>query len=499
MKGIMKRTILVITLLLVNSQFASAQSVIDVLVLYTNQANSGDIVAHAEEAVASLNESFTNSGLQNTVRARLAGAKSINRSEVNTTISSNLTWLSSTNNTLIQNLRNDHYADIVILMVTQIEHTGSGTIVGKANSVSPPREDKAFAVVSKNYAFQEESYTFSHEIGHIAGFRHHDYQDYLYQNKGYITASCSQGPKQFLSIMASENSFSTNDPKIKINRWSDKHHQIEVYSQGNGGGNDDDDKCPNPKECNKATNFTQSNSSCTRNFGTSYNNSKQGWIDHAPIISSFKTFPPPTNLAVITNNFGSPILSWSFNPTSEFDGYRVYRKQIGTHNQNCSNGSLSNYCLISEINSNSFTDWNVTNSGNEAKTFYYVVTAINNGVESSFSNVVSHQGDFSNFKQATEKTNKPSKFSISQNYPNPFNPSTRFELAVPEKVLATLKVYNIAGKEVATLLEGEINPGVYDFNFDGSSLPSGVYIAKFEGIGNSTANYNYEIKMTLLK
>jgi len=74
----------------------------------------------------------------------------------------------------------------------------------------------------------------------------------------------------------------------------------------------------------------------------------------------------------------------------------------------------------------------------------------------------------------------PEKFELSQNYPNPFNPSTNLEFRISNLEFVSLKVYDIAGKEVATLVN-EIKPaGRYQVKFDGSNLGTGVYFYKIE-------------------
>jgi Secretion system C-terminal sorting domain/Family of unknown function (DUF5689) len=72
-------------------------------------------------------------------------------------------------------------------------------------------------------------------------------------------------------------------------------------------------------------------------------------------------------------------------------------------------------------------------------------------------------------------TTVPEKFSLSQNYPNPFNPSTDIRYSVKENSLVTIKVYNVLGKEVSTLVNETLAPGTYQANFTGSNLSSGVY------------------------
>ncbi|MBM4171298.1 MAG: T9SS type A sorting domain-containing protein, partial [Ignavibacteria bacterium] len=69
----------------------------------------------------------------------------------------------------------------------------------------------------------------------------------------------------------------------------------------------------------------------------------------------------------------------------------------------------------------------------------------------------------------------PKEYSIS-NYPNPFNPSTTINYQLPENGFVTIKVYDILGKEVATLVNENKQAGYHKIDFDGSKLTSGIYI-----------------------
>ncbi|MDP3148656.1 MAG: T9SS type A sorting domain-containing protein [Ignavibacteria bacterium] len=93
-----------------------------------------------------------------------------------------------------------------------------------------------------------------------------------------------------------------------------------------------------------------------------------------------------------------------------------------------------------------------------------------------------------------EKNNLPTNFSLSQNYPNPFNPSTiiSYQLAVGSYV--SLKVYDVLGDEVATLVNGENTAGEYQVEFDGSKLVSGVYIYRL-----TTKDFDAVKKFVLMK
>jgi hypothetical protein len=82
-----------------------------------------------------------------------------------------------------------------------------------------------------------------------------------------------------------------------------------------------------------------------------------------------------------------------------------------------------------------------------------------------------------------EHNNIPEKFALYQNYPNPFNPFTVIKYDVPKNVKrqtsnVKLIVFDVTGKEIATLINGEREPGTYEVTFDARNLPSGVYFYK---------------------
>lgn len=78
-------------------------------------------------------------------------------------------------------------------------------------------------------------------------------------------------------------------------------------------------------------------------------------------------------------------------------------------------------------------------------------------------------------------------YSLSQNYPNPFNPVTTISYQIPTDGFVTLKVYDVLGKEVATLVNGQKLSGSYIVQFDGSNLSSGIYFYKIS-VGDAAAN-----------
>jgi hypothetical protein len=74
----------------------------------------------------------------------------------------------------------------------------------------------------------------------------------------------------------------------------------------------------------------------------------------------------------------------------------------------------------------------------------------------------------------------PESFFVDQNYPNPFNPATTVRFGLPHGSFVTVRVFDLLGQEVATLFEGWQNAGVYDLDFDASSLSSGVYFYRIQ-------------------
>jgi photosystem II stability/assembly factor-like uncharacterized protein len=94
-----------------------------------------------------------------------------------------------------------------------------------------------------------------------------------------------------------------------------------------------------------------------------------------------------------------------------------------------------------------------------------------------------------------DKTNgTPSKFNLEQNYPNPFNPTTIIKYEMPEAGFVSLKVYDILGREVQTLVNGNKIKGTYEVSFNGSNLASGVYLYKLKA-----GNFTSIKKMMLIK
>ena len=88
---------------------------------------------------------------------------------------------------------------------------------------------------------------------------------------------------------------------------------------------------------------------------------------------------------------------------------------------------------------------------------------------------IDFNGEFKYSEIVTVNADNPTKYSLDQNYPNPFNPTTTIKFSTPRKGFVTIKLYNIVGEEIATLINEEKAAGNYKIEFDATLLPSGVY------------------------
>ncbi len=88
----------------------------------------------------------------------------------------------------------------------------------------------------------------------------------------------------------------------------------------------------------------------------------------------------------------------------------------------------------------------------------------------------------------------PNQYTLEQNYPNPFNPSTKIKFSIPKESDVKLVVYNMLGQTVSTIYDGRLEAGTHYVEFNGSSIPSGIYFYRLEA-----ENFVKIKKMTLVK
>ena len=189
----------------------------------------------------------------------------------------------------------------------------------------------------------------------------------------------------------------------------------------------------------------------------------------------------PQNLIARLLSDGSIELSWSKNNVDpDVKNYQVYRSE--------SEGfTPDETTLISDLNDTGFVDTNVPS--NIISIYYKIITVDIHGNMSLPSDEASIT-----LVGVEDDDNIPLEYSISQNYPNPFNPSTIIRYSIKQTSQVILKLYDILGNEIATLVNEEKNPGIYEIEFDAYELTSGVYFYEIQA-----GPFNYIRKMSLIK
>lgn len=144
---------------------------------------------------------------------------------------------------------------------------------------------------------------------------------------------------------------------------------------------------------------------------------------------------------------------------------------------------------------------NIATQGNGATghNYSWIDNAVLNGRTYTY-NLVSVDVDGTRHDLATETATPsvngtlPNDYALAQNFPNPFNPTTEISFNILEAGIVTLKVYNLVGQEVATLVNGSIEAGAHTVAFDAANLTSGIYLYRLEA-----GSFSAEKKMVLMK
>ncbi len=192
----------------------------------------------------------------------------------------------------------------------------------------------------------------------------------------------------------------------------------------------------------------------------------------------------PQNLVAGAGD-GQVILIWAKNTVSDFLRYRIY-------------GDTTANPATAIDSTESSLDTTITVSGlDNGVAYYFRITAVDTAFnESDFSNEVSAMPT----ALAVEKSSGvPTSFALHQAYPNPFNPTTTIRFDLPHSVDISIVVYDLLGREVVPLVDGDMTAGYHQVIWDGRTasgreVPTGIYIARL-----ITPQYTKSIKMVLLK
>lgn len=196
-------------------------------------------------------------------------------------------------------------------------------------------------------------------------------------------------------------------------------------------------------------------------------------------VSHFAVIYAPTNLVLQRSGSSEITLTWNNNSAKE-DGTVIERAQSPD----------TSFAVIDTVKG-SGTDY-VDNTVEQGQAYSYRVKAYNDSLESAYSN------EASSLTGVREEGGIPTKYSLSQNYPNPFNPTTQIKFALPKSALTRLTVYDVLGRAVQTLIDGKLEAGYYEVNFDASKFPSGVYFYRIEAVQAAPLGRNFTETQKLL-
>ena len=182
-------------------------------------------------------------------------------------------------------------------------------------------------------------------------------------------------------------------------------------------------------------------------------------------LSNFSVTPSSNNVQI----------SWTTLTETNNSGFEIERKTETTDWIKIT--FVAGYGTSSEVHSYTFNDYNLSSDR-----YYYRLKQIDYDGSINYSDVVFIE------------ISVPSEFALDQNYPNPFNPTTKIGFHIAESEFVTLKVYDLLGNELATLVKENKPAGEYEVEFSAIGLTSGIYIYKLE-----TRNVIQTKKMILLK
>ncbi len=197
-----------------------------------------------------------------------------------------------------------------------------------------------------------------------------------------------------------------------------------------------------------------------------------------PIMSPSKLAGEPADNPVIVN------LTWEDNSDNEA-GFVIERRQIQGD---------PDFMVLDTVNANvaEYTDTSVSNYAS----YVYKMYAYNADTTSEYSDVAIVDIQFTGVE---DEELLPTEYSVSQNFPNPFNPSTSIKFALPEASKVTMKIFNLLGQEVSTLVNENYDAGRYEVQFNANRLASGIYIYSISAEGVNGNRFIESKKMTLLK
>ena len=228
-------------------------------------------------------------------------------------------------------------------------------------------------------------------------------------------------------------------------------------------------------------------------------NPNNGWTEDDILAAT----PPSKPMGIkidrtdCINKVRYPVITWSHNIEPDmlqgmnpvYKRYKIFRAHCDMNNVPGNFYEIGDTLIHKDVTP-SYIDYNTygscdENSGSTTDNrIRYKIKAVDNtalaSVYSDFVSIVTrylNKGDGDSMVPLTES---PKTYNLSQNYPNPFNPVTKINFALPKQGFVALKIYDITGREIQTLVSEVKQAGYYSVDFNGSSLSSGVYFYKIQ-------------------
>ncbi len=189
----------------------------------------------------------------------------------------------------------------------------------------------------------------------------------------------------------------------------------------------------------------------------------------------------PVELASFTGSFkdNHVVLNWFTKTEVNNHGFEVDRK--------IDDSNINNWTKIGFVEG--------SGNSNTQKNYSFEDKNVDNGTYDYRLKQIDNNGQFKYSSTTKVLINSiPKAYALNQNYPNPFNPSTKINFQISKLEFVSLKVYDVLGNEVSTLVNEKKSPGNYDVAFDASSLSSGIYFYQIKA-----GNFIQTKKMTLIK
>jgi hypothetical protein len=198
--------------------------------------------------------------------------------------------------------------------------------------------------------------------------------------------------------------------------------------------------------------------------------SLSGTVSNAALSSGATALPVELASITAAATNASATLSWKTTTETNNYGFEVERRTVGQT-------SLSDWTELGFVAGNG--------SSNVAHSYSYTDNSVSSGTYAYRLKQIDNDGTSSYSSEAEVTITVPLVFALNQNYPNPFNPTTTISFTLAKDGYTTLKIFDVLGREITTLVNGTMKAGIVNsITFSASKLASGVYFSRLESSGS---------------